>query len=245
MPWQKRLGIGSNRAITGTEDRAFIFTSERELLSIAPEEIREIGFPIADQLAAIAPSAVELTLHRDEATDNNLYVSDGANFYYKLSLVDEVWSPRANVTLGLKTLGSVETTSGNFDLLLGRPVATDIILKRDNTVFTDNGTVYAMNMSFGSFVIAPPAALRTVEAIILERSSGNTDYSVGVRLNEVGLEYKLILGGVGDPPELGASQTARSVRYYIREMARHLQVQLSLPAENNSTELYSLTLVVK
>jgi hypothetical protein len=245
MPWQKRLGIGSNRAIAGTEDRAFIFTSERELLSIAPEEIREIGFPIADRHAAIAPSSVELTLHRDEATDNNLYVSDGANFYYKLSLNDEIWSPRANVTSGLKTLGSVETTAGNFNLLLGRPVSTDVILRRDNSVFTDNGTAYAMNMSFGSFVIAPPAQLRQVESIILERSSGNTDYSVGRRLNEVGLEYKLILDKVDDPPELGSSDTARSVRYYIREMARHLQVQLALPAEDNGTELYSLTLVVK
>jgi hypothetical protein len=242
MPWQKRLGINSNRAITGTEDRAFIFTSERELLSIAPEEIREIGFPIADRLAAIAPSSVELTLHRDEATDNNLYVSDGNSFFYKMALVDEVWSPRANVIGGLKTLGSVETSAGNFDLLLGR---TTTILKRDTTTFTDDGTAYAMNMSFGSFVIAPPAALRTVEAIILERSSGNTDYSVGRRLNEVGLEYKLILSKEDDPPELGSSETARSVRYYIREMARHLQVQLALPAEDNGTELYSLTLVVK
>lgn len=242
MPWQKRLGINSNRAITGTEDRAFIFTSERELLSIAPEEIREIGFPIADRLAAIAPSSVELTLHRDEATDNNLYVSDGNSFYYKLALADEVWSPRANVVGGLRTLGSVETSAGNFDLLLGRSTT---LLKRDNTVFTDNGTAYAMNMSFGSFVIAPPAVLREVEAVILERSSGNTDYAVGVRLNEVGLEYKLILDKVDDPPLLGASDTARSLRYYIREMARHLQVQLSLPAEDNGTQLYSLTLVAK
>ena len=245
MPWQKRLGIGSNRAIAGTEDRAFIFTSERELLSIAPEEIREIGLPIADRLAAIAPSSVELTLHRDEATDNNLYVSDGANFYYKLALVDEVWSPKSLITNSLKTLGSVETTAGDFDLLLGRPVSTDVILKRDNTVFTDNGIAYAMNMSFGSFVVAPPAQLRQIESVILERSSGNTDYSVGRRLNEVGLEYKLILSKVDDPPELGSSDTARSVRYYIREMARHLQVRLSLPAEDNGTELYSLTLVAK
>ena len=245
MPWQKRLGIRSNRAIAGTEDRAFIFTSERELLSIAPEEIREVGLPIADLLAAISPSSVELTLHRDEATDNNLYVSDGANFYHKLSLGDEIWSPRANITSGLKTLGSVETTAGNFNLLLGRAVATDVILKRDNSVFTDNGTAYAMNMSFGSFVIAPPAQLREVELIILERSSGNSDYAVGVRLNEVGLEYKLLLDKVDDPPLLGASETARSLRYFVRQMARHLQVRLSLPAENNGTQLYSLTLVVK
>jgi len=242
MPWQKRLGIGSNRAIAGTEDRAFIFTSERELLSIAPEEVREIGFPIADRLAAITPSSVELTLHRDEATDNNLYVSDGNSFYYKLALADEVWSPRANVVAGLRTLGSVETSAGNFDLLLGR---TTTILKRDNTVFTDNGTAYAMNMSFGSFVIAPPGQLREISYTILERSSGNSDYAVGVRLNEVGLEYKLILEPVEDPPILAVSETARSIRYHIRQMARHLQLQLSLPAEDNGTQLYSLTLVVK
>ena len=247
MPWQKRLGIDGNQAIAGTEDRAFIFTSERELLAIAPEEIREVGFPIADLLAAIAPSSVELALHRDEATDNNLYVSDGANFYYKLSLSDEVWSPKAIVTSGLKTLGSVETTAGNFDLLLGRPISADVVLKRDSSLNTDNGTAYAMNMSFGSFVIAPPAQLREVESIILERSSGNTDYSVGIRLNEVGLEYKLLLAAakVDDPPLLGSSSTARSLRYYVREMARHLQVQLSLPAEDNGTQLYSLTLVAK
>jgi hypothetical protein len=242
MPWQKRLGIGSNRAIAGTEDRAFIFTTERELLSIAPEEIREVGLPISDRLAAIAPSSVELTLHRDEATDNNLYVSDGNSFFYKMALVDEVWSPRANIIGGLRTLGSVETSAGNFDLLLGRATT---VLKRDNTVFTDNGTAYAMNMSFGSFVIAPPAQLREVELIILERSSGNTDYAVGVRLNEVGLEYKLLLDKVDDPPLLGASETARSLRYFVKQMARHLQVQLSLPAEDNGTQLYSLTLVAK
>ena len=242
MPWQKRLGINSNRAIAGTEDRAFIFTSERELLSIAPEEIREVGFPIADRLAALAPSSVELTLHRDEATDNNLYVSDGNSFFYKMALVDEVWSPRANIIGGLRTLGSVETSAGNFNLLLGR---TTTILKRSTTVFTDDGTAYAMNMSFGSFVIAPPAQLREVELIILERSSGNTDYAVGVRLNEVGLEYKLLLDKVDDPPLLGSSETARSLRYFVRQMARHLQVQLSLPAEDNGTQLYSLTLVAK
>ncbi len=242
MPWQKRLGIKSNRAVVGTEDRAFIFTSSRELLSIAPEEIREVGLPISDLLAVINSASVELTLHRDEAIDNNLYVSDGGSFFYKMALVDEVWSPKALITGGLKTLGSVETVAGNFDLLLGR---TTTILKRSVTVFTDDGTAYAMNMSFGSFVIAPPAVLREVEAIILERSSGNTDYAVGVRLNEVGLEYKLILDKVADPPLLGASDTARSLRYYIREMARHLQVQLSLPAEDNGTQLYSLTLVAK
>ena len=242
MPWQKRLGIKSNRALAGTEDRAFIFTSSRELLSLAPEEIREVGLPISDLLAAIDPASVELALHRDEATDNNLYVSDGNSFFHKMALTDEVWSPRANIIGGLKTLGSVETSAGNFDLLLGRSLT---ILKRDNTVFTDDGTAYAMNMSFGSFVIAPPATLRGVEIIILERSSGNTDYSVGVRLNEVGLEYKLLLDKVDDPPLLGSSETARSLRYFVKQMARHLQVQLSLPAEDNGTQLYSLTLVVK
>ncbi len=245
MPWQTRLGIKSNRALTGTEDRIFIFTSERELMSISADEIREIGVPIAGDLAAIDPADVELTLHRDEATDNNLYVSDGANQYYRLSLGDEIWSPKALVTNGLKTLGSVETTVGNFNLLLGRPVGTDVILKRDSTLNTDNGTAYAMNMSFGSFVIAPPATLREVEAIVLERSSGNTDYSVGVRLNEVGLEYKLLLSKTPDPPLLGSSTTARSLSYYVGEMARHLQVRLFLPAEDTDTQLYSLTLVVK
>ena len=247
MPWQVRLGVKSNRALTGTEDRVFIFTSERELMSVSAEEIRELGVPIAGDLAGFNPANVELTFHRDEATDNSLYVSDGANQYYRFSLGDEIWSPRALVTSGLKTLGSVETTIGNFNLLLGRPVSTDVILKRDDALNTDNGTAYAVNMSFGSFVIAPPAALREVEAIILERSSGNTDYSVGVRLNEVGLEYKLLLDAakVDDPPLLGSSSTARSLRYYVREMARHLQVQLSLPAEDNGTQLYSLTLVAK
>ncbi|KKK69571.1 hypothetical protein LCGC14_2932690, partial [marine sediment metagenome] len=128
--------------------------SSRELLSIAPEEIREVGLPISDLLAVIDPASVELTLHRDEATDNNLYVSDGNSFFHKMALVDEIWSPKALIIGGLKTLGSVETSAGNFDLLLGR---TTTILKRSNTVFTDNGTAYAMNMSFGSFVIAPPA----------------------------------------------------------------------------------------
>ena len=214
-------------------------------MSVSAEEIRELGVPIAGDLAGFNPANVELTFHRDEATDNSLYVSDGANQYYRFSLGDEIWSPRALVTSGLKTLGSVETTIGNFDLLLGRPVSTDVILKRDDTLNTDNGTVYPMNMSFGSFVIAPPAQLREVESIILERSSGTSDYAVGVRLNEVGLEHKLVLSKVDDPPELGSSSTARSVRYYIREMARHLQVKLSLPSENTSTELYSLTLVAK
>jgi len=247
MPWQTRLGVRSNRAIAGNEDIIFIFTSERELMAVSADEIREIGVPIAGDLAGFNPANVELTLHRDEATDNSLYVSNGANQYYRLSLGDDIWSPRALVTLGLKTLGSVETTVGNFDLLLGRPVSTDVILQRDDTLNTDNGTVYPMNMSFGSFVVAPPAQLREIESVILERSSGTSDYSVGRRLNEVGLEYKLVLDSakVDDPPELGSSSTARSVRYYIREMARHLQIQLSLPSEDTSTELYSLTLVVK
>jgi hypothetical protein len=192
-----------------------------------------------------------------------LYLSDGSTGWYRLNPrqipgsaqgPEPVWSPFATITGGCKLLQSVEVSAGIKKLLVGSTAPNQQILKRDLTVFTDNGTQYDANFQLGNLVLARRGELGILKALETDFSGTNkTSYTVGYLLNEVSGSFtNFTLAPQFDPPSLyGNTITPSSYspcRYYFSgtgSLARCIHLQLSVDFGTTSVgdEILNLTLI--
>lgn len=247
--FQAGLGVLSPHCVKLDGQTLYLYTSQRQLLSLSTQR-DAIGFPIADLLnASFAPASCYLAAHRD-GTDDALYLSDGSTTIYRWSKIIRAWSPAATVVNGCKALASVEVADGDWRLLLGRASAQDYILNRDETIFADNGSAYASCFAtFGSLVLSPPKGLATVTAILTERTSAGNELQISVLPQETSGTFINLSRPVDEPPQFPASTTAIGKRWYLKgsdtplcEEMQHLQVKVTFPAGTAKNELLGLGL---
>lgn len=254
------VGLLSYNCLTKAGSLFYLFTSSRKLIGLDPSAgVLEPGQPIGDKLLTVSPSTAYLTWHDGGATDTALFLADGATGWFRLTMnanssVESpiIWSPFATITGGCKAIQSVETTPGTKQLLIG-PSGTGPILKRNLTLFTDNGSSYTANATIGSIVLAEPGQMAQVSFISTDsvNVSGATRPAIAVIFDEA-LPYYTgaffnLPNVVNDPPKLPASKSLLSNRYYTNQTqtpawCRHMQMQLSWPAENFQNELLSIAI---
>jgi hypothetical protein len=149
----------------------YFMSADAQALVINPSlQLSRIGFAIGDQLAAWNPALAYVTVH-ESGVDNAVYWGDGSTGWYRLNphqvpQGEAIWSPKANIVGGCQMLQSTQTAAGVKRLLIGGTGTNQNILKRDLTVFSDNGTAYAANFQMGAITFAQPgqaAALKFVE----------------------------------------------------------------------------------
>ena len=111
----------------------WVYTSDRQFLSASSSAgSLEIGFPIGDLIQAnINPANAYVVRHISGSVDNAVFLGDGATGWFRLnpnqigaSVSGEqspVWSPFAVITGGAQALGSIETSPGVHQLLVGTP----------------------------------------------------------------------------------------------------------------------------
>jgi hypothetical protein len=98
-----------------------------------------------------------------------------------------VWSPKAAIVGGTKAISSLEVAPGQHALLLGATTSNQPVLVRDSTytTFSDNGTAYPANFTFGSMVLANPGQLAEIGFITCEFYKVGTSPKLAVLLDEV------------------------------------------------------------
>jgi hypothetical protein len=245
--FQKNFGVMSQNAIAQDGDVIFVFTSRSQLFEIS-DELSEVGQPIRNKLKSFNSSNVYLSLHRS-GDDEGLFVCDGSTNIYRYSIALGCWSPVRQPVGGVKAIGSIETSTGVWTLLAGRTAGSGYILQRDTTTYLDDSVAFTCDISIGQLILAPPRQTVLVTSILIEAVPVGTYPTVGVLLNEVSGTFTSLPDPVPDPPLLLPSTTVwmkrhdfKKAKHPLPEHVRHMQVNVSFPAENQRAEILGLAL---
>lgn len=241
-PKKYMAGVGV-RSYTEIDERGtslYIFTNRRKVISWDPANAeQEIGFPIGDQFLKVTTGGINSTLylsgstfvtwHESDTTDTALYVSDGAVGWFRWTAIAPpesgfLWSPRAAIVGGTSAVQSIETTPGNFQLLIA-PATPGPILFRDATTNADNGTAYPAYDVKGSIGLCETGEIAEIAHIALKSTAVGARPTVSILLDEiqagVTVEGRTSTWDVleldpnrhEDPPDLASSITVYSDRY--------------------------------
>lgn len=240
-------GLRSYNALSLDGSSIYMYTADRQFLCVnANSGSIEFGFAVGDVLETIDPTTAYVIRHVAGSTDNAVYISDGQSLWYRLnpnqqgaSMSGEqtpVWSPKADfsVTLdGISAIGSMQVSPGVIKLFVGQ-ANNGPVLVRDLSVFSDDGVNYSWFAQFGSILLTTPGKLAETESVTVElnNNTGATVCSVSVLLEEIDGVFEDLPNSVDDPPQLQASTTVLSNRYYLSQgetppVCRHMQVKLT------------------
>lgn len=242
--WQKNFGVPSQNCVCQDGDLLFLFTSKGQVFQI-DTALTEIGFPIQAQLGAYTPANVYMTLHRSGA-DEGLFISNGSSEVWRYSVAMGAWSTVAQPVGGVKCVSSIEVSTANYRVMMGRASTSGYILSRDTNSFVDDGSSYTANVVIG-LILAPPRSVAMVNSVLIDAIPTGTYPTVSVLLNEISGTFIALPNPVPDPPELASSTTIWMKRHDllaaqtpIPQHARHMQVQISFIAEAAQNEVIGL-----
>lgn len=268
IPFLKRLGLVSYDAFAVNGGIAYMYTSDNQLVALDPNGgVSEIGFPIGDQFGpsygtgTFTPTSTQVTWHVASSPDKGLYVSDSQGTWWRLCPTPApeqglTWSPKAQPIGGFSCVQSCETVPGTYDLLVA-PKTSGPILKRDSSVYSDNGSAYNAWLILGSLVLAQPGQHALVDFFTTDAWKRGSALTLAIQLDEIApvgsgyFETLNSLDGSGniipDPPTLVEPNSIYAQRFYVSQTqqpawCRHLQVQVNFGTDTVKNELLSITL---
>ena len=272
IPFLQYLGLVSYDAFTVNGGIVYMYTSDNQIVSLDPNGgVSEVGFPIGDQFGpsngtrTFTPSSAQLTWHISGSQDKGLYVSDGQGTWWRLCPTPApetglTWSPKAQLIGGFSVVQSVETVPGTHNLLVA-PLTSGPILKRDYSVYSDNGSAYNAFGVLGSVVLAQPGQFAEVESFTTDAQARGSLITLAVQLDEI-LDIPYPNGGtlfepltsldafgnnIPDPTQLVAPTSLYAQRFYLSQTqeaawCRHLQIQFNFGTDTVKNELLALSI---
>lgn len=270
VTWAPGIGLMAFNALDVLAGEMYFFSADNQFRIMTPSlNIANAGFALGDQFAnqpssgisdaTWNPNNVYVASHQS-GVDNCIFVADGSTGWYRLNphqvgaqqSTEPIWSPFAAITNGCKMVQSVETVPGIKKLLVGAPTGGKQILKRDLTVFTDNGTQYDAFFVMGSIVLAHPGQLALLKFIEFDFSGVSFQPTISYLLNEIsGIFTPFTSAPQFDPPSLYGKTVSPSSyspnRYYFLgnaslARARHLQIKVDFGTTSNGDEMYNCTI---
>jgi hypothetical protein len=267
------VGMLSWNALDVFAGEVFFFGADNVLRVLSPNlTLTSAAFAIEDQLANMSVSGVQDTIWNpanvylavlQSGNDNMIALADGATGWYRLNPrqqngsvngTEPIWSPFAAITNGCKMVVTVEVVPGIKKLLVGATTGGKPILKRDLTVFTDNGAQYDAFFVQGTLTLARRGELAIARFVEADFSGVNYQPTVSYLLNEAfGSASKFTsftLAPQLDPPLLyGALLAPVSYspnRYYfagVGSLARaiYLTVMVDFGTTPNPDSIYNMT----
>lgn len=239
--------------------------------------ISEVGFPIGDEIQAnVVAANAYVTWHNGGSTDKALYLAQtgttlGGWIRMNPTAAPETglnWSPTALVnqtgtgsTSGCSAVQSVEVSPGVRYLLIGPTTGGGggPILRRDLTVNKDavhqdstGGFTYDANAVVGSVVLANPGQMAEVGFISTNCPVAGTSPALTVWFDEDSTKSPFPAGAslsnsVNDPPQLAASTTFLSKRYYLSQTqepawCHNMQIKFDWGSVASPDELYTYSI---
>ena len=253
------VGLSSYDAFAVNGSLVFMYSSDNQILSLDPSAgFSEVGFPIGDQFPTnhFIPTQTQLTWHVSGSADKGLYVSDYNNTWWRMTPTPapesgtNTWSPKAVVAAGFSAVQSIETSPGIHTLLIGPPAAGGTILKRNSSVYTDNGTAYSAYAIFGSIVIAQPGQLGQIAFFTTDSQKVGNPLTLAIQLDEIAPlssgYFETLSNYTQDPPQLSPSNSVYAQRFYLSQteqpaLCRHFQIQVNWGTDTVKNELLSFT----
>ena len=249
------VGLSSYNALDIHGGEIYFISADGQFLSFDPSlGVSRAGFAIGDLIAGLNPAACYVTCH-EAGVDNAVYVGDGSTGWYRVNLHQApaggpVWSPKATIVGGCQMVQSVEITKGVHKLLIGGTGSNQNILKRDLTVYQDNGSSYDAQFTMGSIVLAHPGQMAILGFIEADFSSTCIP-TVSFLLNEISGGFTAFTSSVYDPPDLygttGAPTSYLPYRYYMGQTrvaakCRHLQIKVDFGSTSTQDQIFNLSI---
>lgn len=193
----------------------------------------EIGFPVGDQFEEVTtggitaalynPATVFLTWNVQSSGETAMYVADGAVGWFRMAAISPpesglCWSPRAAIVEGTSAVQSIETSPGEFNLLIA-PANAGPILMRDTTktIWTDNGTGYPAWDAKGVIRLCESGQVAEVAHIATKSAAVGARPIISILMDEVEPSeespWDVLDPTSQDPPDLAASVSVYSDRY--------------------------------
>lgn len=250
--YQTNFGVASQNSVVLDGDTLYVYTNQGQLWSFT-NSLKEIGLNIAPLLATFPPAATYLAMHKNGA-DVGLFISDGSTNYARFRIDEGSWSPLCQIVGGASCFKSIETTVGQYTLLVGSASGAGFIAARTQTNWTDIGGTYTCYAIIGSLTVAPPGTTALVDYLTLQYVPTGTAPTVAILPQDFatlsgGGSFLSIGAGINDPPRLlptGSSNMTQQ-RWYLKNSSTpiaqemcNLQVKLSFPAENFRAEVLTL-----
>jgi hypothetical protein len=261
------IGLGNYNALDVYMGEQFFMDATGQLQVVSPTlSVTAAGFPIADQLMKFNPKTAYITF-ADLPNDTGIYIGTGSTTYNGatgwfrmaprqipggINGPEPVWSPFAAITNGCQLLQAVETTPGIKKLLVGPALAGEEILKRDPTVYTDDGTPFDANFQLGSLWLVRRGELAILKFLESDFSM-NTNPTVSYLLNEISGTFNSFVTSQAlfDPPVLYGKIKAPTsyvpLRFYFSStgslaLAVHMQVGFDFGTTANADECFNFTI---
>lgn len=253
-----KIAIASYNAFNLQDSIATVYTTDRQFLTIDPQNgVSYYGLFVGDVLASdVAPASAFITYHTN-GLDQKTFISDGSTLWYSMAPVPSpegpgfLWNPKAVISDGMSAIASLETTIGSFDLLVA-PKTSGPILKRDLTVFSDNGTAYDAFATIGAIVMAQPGESAGVMFITIDAIKTGSKPVIGFLMDEFVNQtatpsFNLMQNPTIDPPNLPESETLYQLRYWLDETqqaawGRFIQTKFDFGTDSVQNELLSYTI---
>jgi hypothetical protein len=214
----------------------------------------ENGYLIEAQLAAFNPNSSYIIVHRS-GQDEGVFVSDGIANIYRYSTVNNAWDPVIQPVGGCGAIASIELSSANWRLVMGRPTGAGYILDRDTSTWSDDGTAYAAYVTIGSLNIAPPRQVANIASVLGQFSAVGTYPTVSVLLNEIAdlgtfpATFVALPNPVPDPPQLPQTQTIWTKRHDFKAAQNplsghvsNMQIKVTFATEAYANEILGIGL---
>lgn len=274
--YAEKVGISLYESACMVGATLYAFTNTRKVIRFDPANgYEEIGFPIGDQFEKLttggfnasiyAPGVANVVWHETSSGDTGLYVADGAVGWFRWSPITppetgSLWSPFAAIVGGTSAVQSIETSPGQFQLLIGPPNGTSAsgpILYRDKTVKGDwNAGDYQGYPSWwvlGSIAMAETGEVAELAHISLQSLALGARPTVSLLLDEIqagvtvdgqttAWDQLALEDRHEDPPNLEPSITLYSDRYKTSSTAEcpkcmHFQMKIDYGTQQVADEL--------
>lgn len=253
--WQANFGSPSQNAVAQDGDNVFFFTTRGQIWHFSANGLSEIGYLNGVDFGSMVPANVYVAIHRS-GLDEGLFVSDGSTGLWRYSQNSGSWDPMYTPVGGVKAIGSIETSNGVWQLLMGRPTGSGFILKRDLTLYSDDSSSYHAFATVGSLVVAPPRQVADISAVLVQAKVVGTYPTISVMLNEIvdisvfPATFTVLPNPVVDPPQLVGYQNTIYMKRHdfnaasvpLPHFVQHMQVKIDFGNDTVGNELYGLGL---
>ena len=252
--WQSNFGVANQNCVGQDGDNLFIFTTRGQVFSFTANGLSEIGFLEEAQFGAMTPTKVYVAVHRS-GPDEGIFISDGSANIYRYSQSSSSWDTPIKPVSGCGAIASIELTSANWRLMMGRNTGSGFILNRDLNTWTDDGSTYSAFATIGSLTVAPPRQVANIASVLTQLTAVGTYPTVSVMLNEITdtgaapSTFVALPNPVPDPPQLPPSKTVWTKRHDLKAAqsplsghVSHLQIKVAFAAEAQPNELLGIGL---
>lgn len=261
------ISLGGYNCLAIDGGTTYIYTTDRNLVSLSSSGLNWISIAIADHLLQpfTLPDTTVVNFNPPNCylswyvngDDYGLFLSDGKTGWFRMmpstspDAGNMVWSPFAQVVGGISAMQTIEVTPGINRLLFGPAIAgLHGVVYRDPTVYWDDGFTFSWYATFGSVVLAHPGEYAMVQAITIDSIATGSHPTITVYFDEIsGANGYTYTNWHTDPYTAPQSSSVYSDRFYMSDqpnacaICRHLQFKIAFPAELDGNTVLSSTII--